>query len=153
MSPATNWCRNIKTTIVPQANASVAHREIRHAALRMIGLAVFENIAYTSQRSNQGPAPIRIHFPAQTVDVYIHHVGIRLDSHTPNFIEDHRSCDNPARIPAQIFQQYEFLRRQIQYLSAARRLTPQKVEFEIEHPQARRLAAHGVVPFYEIAQP
>src|SRR5580692_160171 len=98
MSPATNWCRNIKTTIVPQANASVAHSEIRHAALRMIGLAVFENIAYTSQRSNQGTAPVRVHLPAQAVDVYIHDIGIRLDSHTPHLVEDHRSCHHTARI-------------------------------------------------------
>ena len=49
------------TLVVPQANASVAHMEIRQAALRMIGLAVFENIAHTSQRSNHGPAPIRVY--------------------------------------------------------------------------------------------
>src|ERR1700679_1414666 len=102
----------MKTTMVPQANARVAHIEIRQAALRMIGLAVFENIAHTSQRSNKGPTPIRVYLPAKTVDVYIDDVGIRLYPHTPDFVEDHGSRDNAARIPAQIFQQNKFLRCQ-----------------------------------------
>jgi hypothetical protein len=37
-----------KTSNVPEAKASVAQREIRHAALSMTGLAVFEDIANTS---------------------------------------------------------------------------------------------------------
>src|SRR5580698_8036988 len=109
----------MKTTMVPQANASVAHIEMRHAALRMIGLAVFENIAHTSQRSNQGPTPIRVYLPAKTVDVYIDDVGIGLYSHTPDFVENHGACDNASGISAQIFQQNEFLRRQIQDLPAS----------------------------------
>src|ERR1700678_3131248 len=122
--------------MVPQANASAAHREIRHAALRMIGLAVFENIAHTAQRSNEGSTPIRVYLPAKTVDVYIDDVGIRLYPHTPDFVEDHGPCDNAARIPAQIFQQNEFLRCQIQDLPASGSLTPEQIEFEIEHSQA-----------------
>src|SRR5580704_2885821 len=139
MSPATNWCRKMKTTIVPHANASVAHREIRHAALRMIGLAVFENIAHSSQRSNEGSTPIGVYLPTKTVDVYIHDVGIRLDSHTPDFIEDHGACDNAACISAQIFQKYEFLRRQIQDLAAPGGFTSKQIQFEIEHSQASGL--------------
>src|SRR5271165_6686006 len=137
MSPATNWCRNTKTTMVPQANASVAHKEIRQAALRMIiGLAVPEDIAYSPQSSNQGTVPIRVNLPPQPVDVHIHNVGVRLDSHAPNLIENHGSGNDPARIPAQILQQNELLRSQIQYLSAPRGLAPQQIEFEIEHAQA-----------------
>src|SRR5580693_2712423 len=104
----------MKTTMVPQANASVAHREIRHAALLIIGLAVFENIAHTSQRSNEGSTPIPVYLPAKTVDVYIDDVSIRLYPHAPDCVENHGSCDHAARIPAQIFQQNEFLRCQIQ---------------------------------------
>jgi hypothetical protein len=100
--------------MVPQANASVAHREIRQAALRIIGLAVPENIAYASQRSNEGSTPIRVYLSAQTIDVDIHNIGIRLNSHTPDFIENHGSRDDAARIPAQILQKYELLWRQIQ---------------------------------------
>jgi hypothetical protein len=101
----------MKTTMVPQAKASVAHREIRHAALRIIGLAVFENIAHTSQRSNEGSTPIRVYLPAKAVDVYIDDVGIRLYPHTPDFVQNHGSCDNAPRVAAQIFQKNKFLRR------------------------------------------
>src|SRR5580700_10992187 len=110
--------------MVPQANASVAHKEIRHAALRIIGLAVFENIAHTSQSSNEGSTPIRVYLPTKTVDVYIHDVGIRLYSHSPDFIEDHGACDNAARISTQVFQKNEFLRRQIQDLAISGSFTP-----------------------------
>ena len=119
--------------MVPHANASVAHMEIRQAALRMIGLAVVENITHSSQRSNQGSTPIRVYLPAKTVDVYVHDVGVRLDSHTPDFVEDHGPRDDPARISTQIFQQNEFLRRQIQDLSVAGSFTPKQIEFEIQH--------------------
>jgi hypothetical protein len=34
--------------MVPMANANVAHKEIRHAALCITGLAVFEDITDTS---------------------------------------------------------------------------------------------------------
>ncbi len=139
--------------MVPQANASVAHREIRQAALRMIGLAVFENIAHTSQRSNEGSTPIRVYLPAQTVDVDIDDVGIRLDSHTPDFVENHGPRDDAARISAQIFQKNEFLRRQIQDLSASGSLTPEQIEFEIEHSQASGLGDRRAVSLYQIAQP
>ena len=139
--------------MVPQANASVAHREIRHAALRMIGLAVFENIAHTSQRSNEGSTPIRVYLPAKTVDVNIDDIGIRLYPHTPDFIENHGPCDNAARISAQIFQKYEFLRRQIQDLAASGSLTPQQIQFEIEHSQASSLGDRRAVSLHQIAQP
>ncbi len=100
--------------MVPHANASVAHMEIRQPALRIVGLAVFENIAHTSQRPNKGSTPIRVYLPAKTVDVYIDDVGIGLYPHTPDLVEDHGACDNAARISAQIFQKNELLRRQIQ---------------------------------------
>src|SRR5580704_9422273 len=108
----------MNTTMVPQANASVAHIEMRQAALRMIGLAVFENIAHSSERSNEGSTPIRVYLPAKTVDVYIDDVGVGLYPHTPDFVQDHGACDNAARIPAQILKKDEFLWRQIQDLAA-----------------------------------
>src|SRR5580693_2638865 len=142
----------MKTTMVPQANAKVAHREIRHAALRMIGLAVLENIAHTSQRSNERSTPIRVYLPPKTVYVNIDDIGIRLYPHTPDFIKDHGPGDNAACISAQIFQKYEFLRRQIQDLAAAGRLTSQQIQFEIEHPQARGLGDRRAVSLHQIAQ-
>src|SRR5665213_774292 len=143
----------MKTTMVPQAKASVAHIEIRQAALRMIGLAVFENIAHSSQRSNEGSTPIRVYLSAKAVDVYIDDVGIRLDSHTPDFIENHGPGDNAARISAQIFQKNEFLWRQIQDFAASGSLTSEQIQFEIEHSQASGFGDRRAVSLYQIAQP
>src|SRR5271154_1049710 len=99
--------------MVPQANARVAHKEICHAALRIFGSAIFEDISDTSQCSYQGLAPLSIYLPAQTVDVNIDNVRIRLNAHPPNLIEDHGPCNNPARVSAQIRQKSELLRSQI----------------------------------------
>jgi len=85
--------------------------------------------------------------------VYIHNVGIRLDSHTPDFVEDHGPCDNAARISAQIIEKNELLRRQVQDLPASASFTPEQIEFEIEHSQASGLSDRRVVPLYQIAQP
>src|SRR3984885_15629396 len=100
----------MNTTMVPQANASVAHIEMRQAALRMIGLAVFENIAHTSQRSNEGSTPVRVYLPAKTVDVNVDDIGIRLYSHTPDFIKDQGPGDKGACISTQIFHKKKFWR-------------------------------------------
>src|SRR5665213_3955407 len=142
----------MKTTMVPQANASVAHKEIRHAALRMIGLAVFENIAHTAQRSNQGLTPSRVDLPAKTVDMYVHDVSVRLDSHTPDFVEDHGPRDNAACISTQIFQKYKFLRRQIQDLPTSGSFTSEQIEFEVKHSQASGLGDRRAVSLHQMAQ-
>jgi hypothetical protein len=143
----------MNTTMVPQANASVAQREIRQAALRIIGLTVFENIAHTSQRSDQGLTATGVYLPAKAVNVNIDDVGVRLYAHTPNSVKDHRPRDNASGVPAQIFQQGEFLRRQIQNLPASRGFTPEQIEFEIENSQARGLDIGRVISLYEISHP
>ena len=93
-------------------------------ALR-IGLTVFENIAHPPQRPNQRLTAIRVYLAAEAVDVNIDDVGVRLYAHTPNGVKNHRPRDNATGIAAQIFQQYEFLRRQIQNLPASRGFTPE----------------------------
>jgi hypothetical protein len=69
----------------------------------MIGLAVAEDIAYSAERSNKGLAPVGIHLPAQTVNVDVDDIGIGLDPHAPDLVEDHRPRDDAARISTQIF--------------------------------------------------
>src|ERR1017187_6994110 len=103
--------------MVPQANAKVAHREMRQAALCRIGLAVFEDIAHTSQRTNQRLLPVTIDLAAQSIDMNIHNIGVRLDTHAPYFIENHRARHNAARIATEIFQQDKLLGRELQELS------------------------------------
>jgi hypothetical protein len=77
-------------TIVPNAKASVAHSEIRQAALRIIaGLPVSENIAHTSHCSNEGPMALNVDLPSQPVNMHVHDIRVRLNSHTPYLIENH----------------------------------------------------------------
>src|ERR1700722_18392624 len=98
MSFATKrWSMTI-SSIVPIANASVAQREIRHAALRMTGLAVFEDIANTSQSPNQRLTAFCVHLAAQAVDMHINNIGVRLNSHPPYFGEKHRSSNNSSSV-------------------------------------------------------
>jgi hypothetical protein len=91
-----------KTSMVPKAKARLAQNEMRHAALRNFGLAVFEDIAHTSQRSNQRLLPLAIHLPAQAVDVNINDVGVRVDSHAPDLIQNHGTSHYSAGIAAKV---------------------------------------------------
>jgi hypothetical protein len=142
----------MNTTMVPQANASAAQSEIRQAALR-IGLTVFEDIAHTPQCPNQRLPATRVYLATEAVDVDIDDVGVRLYAHTPNCVKNHRPRDHATGIPAQIFQQDEFLRRQIQNLPASRGFTPEEINFEIENPQACGLGRGRGISLYEISQP
>jgi hypothetical protein len=90
--------------MVPKAKARVAQKEIRHAALRNFALPVFEDIAHTSQRSNQRLLSNAIHLSAQAVDVNIHNVRIGMNPHAPDLIENHGAGYNPAGVAAKILQ-------------------------------------------------
>jgi hypothetical protein len=76
--------------MVPMAKARVAHSEIRHAALRKIGLAGFENISDTSQCLNEWLTPLRVDLAAETVDMNIDYVRIGLDANAPDLSQQHR---------------------------------------------------------------
>src|ERR1035441_741676 len=67
--------------------------------------AVFEDIAHTPQGSNQRLLALAIDLAAQPVDVYIHDVGIRLDAHAPDLVENHGTRYDAAHIAAEILQQ------------------------------------------------
>ena len=152
MSLATNLCRKIKTSMVPQANAKVARREMRQAALCKIGLTVFEDIAHTPQRANQRLLPLAIDLAAQSIDVNIHNVRVWLDAHAPDLIENHGTSDNSARVAAEILQQNKFLRRELQDLPGPSCLAAKQVQLKIEDAQAGRFACRGAIAFQQVAQ-
>src|ERR1700739_704947 len=104
MSLATKRCRNTNTISVPQAKASVAQSEMRHAALCITVLAFFEDIAPSSQSANQRLLLFPIHLSAQPIDMHIHDVGIRLDAHSPNLVQNIGARYTLSGIPAQVFQ-------------------------------------------------
>src|SRR4051794_40712206 len=117
MSFATKRSRKIKTTRVPHVNASVAHIEMRHAALRTGGLPVLEDITHSSQGPNQRHLAVAVHLAPKTVDVHVDDIGVRLNAHAPYLIKNHGSRDHPAGIPAQVFKKHKFLRSQLQLLA------------------------------------
>src|SRR5271157_819503 len=127
--------------MVPKAKARVAQSEILHAALRTLCLPVFEDIAHTSQSSNQRLLPLAIHLAAQAVYVNIHNIGIGLNAHTPNLVENHRARDDAARIPAEIFEQDEFLGGKLQRLAGTGGFTAKQVQLKIENTQPSCLVA------------
>jgi hypothetical protein len=126
MSAATKLWRKTKTTMVPQAKARVAHSEMRQAALRMGVLPVFEDIAYPAHGSNQRRLSGAVYLAAQTVDVDVDDVGVRLNAHAPHLVEDHGARDDAASVPAQIFEEDKLLLGELKDLAAARGLAPQR---------------------------
>src|SRR3569833_2941121 len=68
MSFATKRSRKTKTTKEPQKNASVAHMEMRHAALRTECLPVLEDITHPSQGPDQRCLSVAVDLTAKAVD-------------------------------------------------------------------------------------
>ena len=87
--------------MVPHVNASVAHSEMRQAALRTGGLPVLEDITHSPQRSDQRRLTVSVNLAAQPINMHVDYVGVGLDAHAPNLIKDHGACDHPAGVPAQ----------------------------------------------------
>src|SRR6185437_6001633 len=125
MSFATKRSRKMKTTIVPQVKASVAHSDMRHAALRTAGLLVLEDIAYSPQSPNQWPLPVAVDLAAKAIDVDIDYICVGLNAHAPNLVKDHGARDHPACVATQVFEKHEFLRRKLQRLARSRGFAPQ----------------------------
>jgi hypothetical protein len=86
------------------ANAKLAQREIRHAALRMIGLAAFEDISDTSQSLDQWLTPFGVNFAAKTINVNINHIRIGLNPHSPNLGQQHGTGYNSTGMTAEVLQ-------------------------------------------------
>jgi hypothetical protein len=86
------------------ANATLAQSEIRHAALRMIGLTAFEDISDTSQRLDKRLAPLGVNLAAETINVNINHIRVGLNPHSPNLGQQHGTGYNSASMAAEVLQ-------------------------------------------------
>jgi hypothetical protein len=77
---------------------------MRHAALRMIGLAAFEDISDTSQCLDQRLAPFGINLAAETINVNIDYICVGLNPHPPNLGQQHGTGNNSASMAAEVLQ-------------------------------------------------
>ena len=117
-----------KAPAVPSANARVVQIEIRQAAVVRKFLGIFESVADTTNRMNQGSRGVMIHFAAKAVDMDIHYVGRGINPHLPDMIQDHGPGHNSTFVAAKIFQQGKLLRSQLQQVIAPPRLTTYQIE-------------------------
>src|SRR5258708_8123410 len=152
MSFATKRSINTNTSNVPQAKASVAHKEMRQAALCITGLSFFDDITHASQGSNKRLLAVSINFSTQPVDVNVHYIGIGLNAHAPHLVQDHGAGHDATRVAAEIFQQNKLLRSELQGLSGSRCLPSQKIEFKVEHTKTGGLSPSGAVSFEQIPE-
>jgi hypothetical protein len=139
--------------MVPKAKARVAHSEIRHAALRNFGLPVFEDIAHTSQRSYQRLLSIAIYLPTQAIDVNIHDIGVWMNPHAPDLVQNHRTSNYPTGIPTEILQEHKLLWGQLQQLAGARSFAAKQVQFKIENAEPSYFIPRRVLALEQVAQP
>ena len=79
-----------------------------------------------------GRLAFTIDFTAKAVDMNIDDVGIGVDAHAPNFIENHGAGDDATWIAAEIFKQGELLRRETEGLTVAKSLAAKQVHLKIE---------------------
>jgi hypothetical protein len=127
----------------------VARSETRHAALRR-NLAVAENIADSTKGFDERRLAFTIDFTPKAVDMNIDNVGIGVDAHAPNFIENHGAGDDATWIAAEIFKEGELLRREIEGLTVAKSLATKQVHLKIEDAKPSGFGGQGT-PLGEIA--
>jgi hypothetical protein len=87
---------------------------------------------------NQGLATVAIDLAAQTVNVNVHHIGGRIKLHMPNMVEDHRSSNDTAHVPAKVLQQRELLGSKLEDALTSLCFAPDQINLEISNLQPRR---------------
>ena len=117
------------------ANAKLAQSEMRHAALRMIELASFEDISDTSQRLDQRLAPLGVNLAAETINVNIDHIRVGLNPHPPNLGQEHRASHNSASVAAKVLQQDELLGAKVKNFAASGNPSLEEIKLQIANSQ------------------
>src|SRR5512135_2785569 len=122
---------------------------MRHAALRMPGLAVFEDIPDSSEGADKGLLTGGVDLAAQAIDVDVDDVCVRVDAHAPDFLKDHGAGDDAAGVAAEVLEEDELLWSELEGLSGAHGFAAEQVELEVENAEAGGFAALGGIAFEE----
>src|SRR5215471_12605790 len=141
-----------KASALPRAKASVVQTAIRQAAVFREGLRSFKNISDSPNRLDEWLRAIPIDFAAQTIDVHVDDIRRRIDSHAPDMIENHRSSHNSALVSTEVFQKYEFLRRELKRLIAFPRLTADQIELKVGDLKLERLLLRSAAPLEKVSE-
>src|SRR5205085_4815036 len=96
---------------------------------------------------------LAIHLAAQPVNMNVDDVRGWVDPHPPHMVQDHATRDHASGVSAKIFQQREFLRRELKYFVPATRFTTNQVQAEIARFELNRLVVRGKGPPQQVSQP
>src|SRR5215471_8115990 len=141
-----------KASALPSAKASVVQTAIRQAAVFREGLRSFENISDSPNRLDERFSAVPVDFAAQAIDVHVDDVRRGIDSHAPDMIENHRSSHNAALVSTEVFQKYEFLRRELKRLIAFPRFTADQIELKIGDLQLERLLLRSAASLEKVSK-
>lgn len=115
-------------------------------------LAVFENITDSTQSADERLSATAVDLAAKAIDVDIDDVGVRLNAHAPDFLEDHGAGDDAASVAAEVFKEHELLRGELEGLAGAGGFAAEEVELEVLDMEAGGLAGLRGVALEQIAQ-
>jgi hypothetical protein len=118
----------------------------------MVGLAVFEDIANSAQSADEGLLAVAVDLAAQPVDVDVYDVGVGLNAHAPDILEDHGAGDDAAGVAAKVLEEDELLGSELEELAGARSFAAEEVELKIKNMEAGCLPRGGRVAAEKIAQ-
>src|SRR6185503_6282903 len=114
-------------------NMPAYHAIRRRLVLRSRLAGLTDAIAGTAQGMNQFDPELAVDLGAQAADMGLDHAGARIEMKVPDVLEQHGSSDQLLGIAHEVFEQFEFLRLQLDQLSSARHGALQAVELQVGH--------------------
>ena len=140
-----------KAIALPRAKASVGQMAIRQAAEGPRDSRFLKNITNTANGMNKWAFAVPIYLVAQTVDLYVDHVGHGIDAHTPHAIQNHGARHYTSSITNQVLKHGKLLRRQLQQFLASAGIAADEIQFKIGDSQTSRLRLSWRIVAEEVA--
>src|ERR1700754_3631396 len=107
----------------------------REVAALQTSVSGRNDVSRTANGADERRLPCLVYLPAQPANVYVDHVGARVEMETPDMLEDHRARQYLAGMAHEEFKQAILGGLQRQLLAAAVRRMGNKVQFQVSHAQ------------------
>src|SRR5579884_4017941 len=131
----------LKTKPAPAAlNARKASASLKAVVRKILPSAVTNHVSRAADRVEQRRIEVFIDLGAQSRDMHVDHIGLRIEVIVPNALEQHGPGDDLAGVLHQIFEQTKLARLQRDFDAAAGDLVRQAIELEIGNAIDRLLA-------------